>query len=144
MFHEMGPVELAVREVLGRGYAFQTPGTGDPPQRRIPFVVQIDDAGIRTDKVGNYTITWTELEGVVPYLNDRNGTAEIGAVRSTAKPDTLQSYLQQDGIRLSRASYVAAILEAARVVGYDHNNGKAKRIRLLPPFAPGSGEYDRL
>lgn len=133
---DAGLVERAIRQTLVSGHTLLTPGIGDPPQRRIPFVVQIDDAGIRTDKTGNYIITWTELEGVVPYLNDRNGTAEIGAVRSTAKPDTLQSYLQQGGIRLSRASYVAAILEAARVVGYDHNNGKAKRIRLLPPFAP--------
>lgn len=138
MLNEMGPVELAVRDVLGRGYAFRTPGRGDPPQKRCPFVVQFDGAaGIRTDKTGNHTITWTELEGVVPYLNDRNGTAEIGAARRTAKPDTLQSYLQQDGIRLSRASYVAAILEAAGVVEYDHN-GRAKRVRLLPPFATQS------
>ena len=144
MFHEMGPVELAVREVLGLGYTFQTPGRGDPPQGRIPFVVQIDDAGIRTDKTGNHIITWTELEGVVPYLNACNGIAEIGAARRPANRDTLQIYLQQGGVQLSRANYVAAILEAARVVGYDHNNGKAKRIRLLPPFALDSGEYDRL
>ena len=135
MLNEMGPVELAVRDVLGRGCAFQTPGRGYPPQGRSPFVVKIDGAGIRTDKTGAHIITWPVLEGVVPYLNARNGAAEIGAVRCTAKPDTLQSYLQQGGTQLSRASYVAAILEAAGVVEYDHNNGKAKRIRLLPPFA---------
>ena len=135
MLNEMGPVELAVRDALGRGCAFQTPGRGDPPQGRSPFVVQIDgSAGISTDKTGAHIITWPVLEGVVPYLNARNGVAEIGAARGTAKPDTLQSYLRQGGTQLSRASYVAAILEAAGVVEYDHNNGKAKRIRLLPPF----------
>ena len=135
MPNEMGPVELAVRDVLGRGSAFQTPGSGYSQKRRRPFVVQIDGgAGIRTDKTGAHIITWPVLEGVVPYLNARNGAAEIGAARGTAKPDTLQSYLRQGGTQLSRASYVAAILEAAGVVEYDHNNGKAKRIRLLPPF----------
>ena len=133
---DAGLVERAIRQTLVSGHTLLTPGRGDPPQERSPFVVQIDGAGIRTDKTGNHTITWTELEGVVPYLNAYNGIAEIGAARRPANRDTLQSYLQQGGVQLSRASYVAAILEAARVVGYDHNNGKAKRIRLLPPFAP--------
>lgn len=130
-------VELAVRRAIRPGMRLHTPGMGYPPRNQRQFAVTaVDEIGINTDKTMGHYITWPELAGVVPYLQSLGGGAPIGARETQPDPDTLGHYLHQLGSRPSprKVSYLVPVLEAAGVLEYDHNNGKAKRIRLLPPF----------
>ena len=134
-------VELAVRRAIHPGMRLHTPGRGYPPRNRMPFVVTaVDRTGINTDKTMGHHITWSELAGVAPYLHNLGGNAPIGAHETQPEPGSLGHYLQQLGSLPSprKATYLASILETAGVLEYDHNNGGAKRVRLLPPFAPDS------
>ena len=142
-----GPVEQAVRQALGRRCTLLTPGVGFPPKKQKEFTAAPDSDVVNISQITKQYVTWGILEGVVPYMLERDGIVEIGAKNSTnAKPDTLDSYLKSSyKVSLRTATYVAPILEKAGVVCYQSVAGrKAKHIRLLPPFAPGSGEYDRL
>ena len=132
-------VELAVRRAIHPGMRLHTPGRGYPPRNRMPFAVTaVDRIGINTDKTMGHHITWSELAGVAPYLHRLGGSALIGAHETQPEPGSLGHYLQQLGSLPSprKATYLASILETAGVLEYDHNNGGAKRVRLLPPFAP--------
>ena len=135
-------VELAVRRAIHPGMRLHTPGRGYPPRNRMPFAVTaVDRTGINTDKTMGHHITWSELAGVSPYLHRLGGSALIGAHETQPEPGSLGHYLQQLGSLPSprKATYLASILETAGVLEYDHNNGGAKRVRLLPTFAPDRG-----
>ena len=133
-------VELAVRRAIRPGMRLHTPGVGYPPRNRRQFAVTaVDETGIGTDKTMGHYITWPELAGVVPYLQ-RLGGAPIGAHETQPAPDTLGDYLLQLGSLPSprKVSYLVPVLETAGILEYDHNNGRAKRVRLRPPFGSGS------
>ena len=134
-------IELAVRCAIHPGMRLHTPGRGYPPRNRMPFAVTaVDRTGVNTDKTMGHYVTWSELAGVSPYLHRLGGSALIGAHETQPEPGSLGHYLQQLGSLPSprKATYLASILETAGVLEYDHNNGGAKRVRLLPPFAPDS------
>ena len=133
-------VELAVRRAIRPGMRLHTPGTGYPPRNRRQFAVTaVDETGISTDKTMGHYITWPELAGVVPYLRRLGDSAPIGAHETQPAPDTLGDYLHQLGSLPSprKVSYLVPVLEAAGVLEYDHNNGRAKGVRLRPPFGSG-------
>ena len=133
-------VELAVRRAIRPGMRLHTPGVGYPPRNRRQFAVTaVDETGIGTDKTMGHYITWPELAGVVPYLRRLGGGAPIGARETQPDPDTLGDYLHQLGSLPSprKVSYLVPVLETAGILEYDHNNGRAKRVRLRPPFGSG-------
>lgn len=136
-----GPVEQAVRSALGSGCILLTPGRGVPAKGQKEFTATPCDRFVNISPITKQYVTWEILEGVVPYMLERDGIIEIGAKNSAdSKPDTLDSYLKSSySVSMRTATYVAPILEKAGVVCYHQVAGKqAKHIRLLPPFLPGN------
>ena len=130
-----GSVEQAVRQALGSGCILLTPGTGFPPKRQKEFTATPCAEVVNISQITKQYVTWGILEGVVPYMLERDGIVEIGAKNSAcSKPDTLDCYLKSSyKVSLRTATYVAPILEKAGVVCYHQVDGKkAKHIRLLP------------
>ena len=135
MVRQIGQVEQAIRYALQPGSTLLTPGRGDPPAGQVRFFVTgLDGDGVRIDKVAGRLVAWVALEGVVPYLQDRNGTTRIGATNNIAAPSTLESYLRNEsGSSTRTANYVAPILVDAGVVSYVQV-GNAKHISLTPAY----------
>ena len=132
-----GPVEQAVRQALGSGCILLTPGLGIPATNQKEFTATPCAGFVNISPITKQYVTWEILEGVIPYMLERNGIIEIGAKNSAdSKPDTLDSYLKSSyKVALRTATYVAPILEKAGVVCYHQVGRQAKHIRLLPPFA---------
>ncbi|MDE2961915.1 MAG: hypothetical protein OXU28_17960 [Chloroflexota bacterium] len=135
MARQIQRVEQVIRYVLQPGNILFTPGRGDPPDNQVEFYVTgLDADGIRVSKVAGQLVAWRALEGVIPYLQARNGAVRIGATNNIAAPGTLESYLRNESGSATRtANYVAPILAAAGVVEYIQE-GQAKHIRLIPPY----------
>ena len=131
-----GPVERAIRRALGSGCTLLTPGLGIPATNQKEFTAAPDAQFVSISQISKQYVTWEILEGVVPYMQERDGIIEIGAKNSAhSEPDTLDRYLKSSyGVALRTATYVAPILEKAGVVCYHQVGRQAKHIRLLPPF----------
>ena len=132
MARTIGPVEREVRRHCSNGTVLDT------PSKQSDFITsELNESGIRIDKIGVQYITWESLEGVVPYLQDLGGTVKIGAVMSAnVEPNTLESYMRDCiGVNIMTGTYVAAILENAHVVEYTKVRGSnAMYVRLAQPF----------
>lgn len=73
-------------------------------------------------------LTWSCLEGVIPFLA-RRGWVEVGSRYDvTGSPDTLDGYLKGCTKRAT-AGWVAAVLERAEVLEIDRS--RPVRVRLL-------------
>lgn len=131
---EVGPVEGATREVLGRGYNLRTPGRGYPPRNQRPFeVIYIGDTGIKIDKLSQ-EIRFEVLERVVSDIRNSNGEVLIGSQQQGSKPGTLERFLKEaNGNDTRTSTYVAPILVESRIAEYVPKPGE-KRIRLMPEY----------
>ena len=132
MARDIGPVERQVRQHCSNGTTLNS------PSKQSYFITsELNESGIRVDKIGVQYITWESLEGVVPYLRDLGGKAQIGAVMSAiVEPNTLESYMRGCiGVNIMTGTYVAAILENAHVVEYTKVKGSnAMYVRLTQSF----------
>ena len=112
----MGPVEKAIRDHVVPGETLCT-----IPDRAAFSVGEMSVAYFRLiigSKPTQVRISWKVLEGIVPFLKTRaSNCVEIGAVHAVVgKENSLDQYLKDNGPRVSTGSYIAAVLERARVV----------------------------
>ena len=124
-------VRSAIERSLEVGQVLHTPSA-----KRSPFLIDtMDAAGIKINKQIP-RITWSALEQVVSVVRNLGGSVPIGAIHGIPKPATLEACLMDAlGTKTSTASYVASILEAARVIEYAKVAGsRGMHVRLLPPF----------
>lgn len=128
-----GVVERAVRASIGVGDELRTPSQG------APFIVKsFDRRGVVLLLGKQQTptpITWTVLEGVVPFLEGR-GWVPIGGVYDTHADDrTLDGYLKRH-IKRATAGWVAVLLEKAGVLRIDRE--RPARVQLIVESIPDS------
>lgn len=125
----MGPVEGAVRERVREGELLETPARG-----AFFSVARLDSKGmvlLLGQQEAWTPLTWSCLEGVVPFLVGRSWV-EIGSKYDTsADPSTLDGYLKQH-VKRATAGWVAVVLERAGVVDIDR--GRPARVRLRAAF----------
>ena len=135
---DTGLVEQAIRQTLVSECILLTPGAGYPPRNQQKFAVTaISDTGIKIDKLGQ-EIRCDVLEGAVSNIRNVGGEVPIGGKQGWADPGTLERFLQDArGNNTRTSTYAAPILVECGVAEYVPAPG-AKRIRLLPPFLPGS------
>lgn len=120
----MRSVETAIRRSVDEGQILRTPAQG------ATFTV----GELRSDAVvlmlGNRhrtPISWTSLEGVVPFLAGK-GWVPIGMVFAPSdEMSTFDGYMKAH-VNRGTANYVAALLERAGVV--EIGRGRPTRIRL--------------
>ena len=113
-----GPVEKAIRSSVHEGQVLHTPSRG------APFTVErIDAKGVvlLLGKGQWWTrISWTCLEGVVPYIRHHGGIVDIGGQHVTeGRPGTLDGYLK-GCIKRTTAGWVAVLLKTAGVLEIVH------------------------
>jgi hypothetical protein len=126
----MQPVERALRASFSPPTTLRTIGRGKP------FILErIDGKGIvlLLGAQRNYTpLSWACLEGVVDFLRARPGwVAAGGTYVTTGEQGTLDEYLK-GCITRQTSRWVAAVLEAAGVVGVD--KGPPLRVQLIEDF----------
>ena len=126
-----GPVEQAVRNTLHVGSVLRTPRGLNKDEFKIDA---LDPQGLRVSKVTPY-IHWDELEGILCYMNDRDGEIRTAPLQEASTlSGSLDEYLKSTKYKINtmRSSYVASILEEAGVVTI--NRERPHKIRLLPAF----------
>ena len=122
----MGPVERAVRSAVQPGQVLRT------PTRSAPFrVAQIDQDGIvLLLGKGRWAtrLSWSCLEGIVPYIREHGGVVDIGGRHQVVgRPGTLDGYLKTC-VNRTTAGWVAVVLETAGVVSIERT--RPARVRL--------------
>lgn len=123
----MGRVESAIRRAITSGTVLTTPA------RSAPFTVAtVDAAGITLllgEKEASTPITWSCLEGVVPFMAGQGWTSIGGVFDKASDPGSLDAYLKLHINRVT-AGWVAAVLERAGIIEIDR--GRPARVRLIP------------
>ena len=111
------------------------------PTGRSSFEIQsFNDDGIEIDKL-TQRIKWSVLDGVPDFMASHGGEIEIGAIhKGWGEPGTLERFLKDGmGNQLSRASYVAPLLEEAGVCEILPKEGnESQRIRLKLGWRPSA------
>ena len=125
-------VQDAIRSCLRPGVVLCTPG------RPKPFEIKsFHDEGLKVDKL-TQRVRWDVLDDVPAYMaRFHGGEIAIGATHSGwADEGTLERFLQDGHCnQISRASYVASILDASDVCDILPKEGKEKqRIQLKPEW----------
>ena len=114
---KIGPVEIAIRATVHEGDCLTT------PTQSKPFcVAKMSGHGIVLEFGEKRTatpFTWACLEGVLPFL-EKHGRVPItgSGMSQDIVQGTLDAYLKRYVNRFT-ASYIAALLEKARVVTID-------------------------
>ena len=124
-----GAIERAVRSRIKPGDQLHTAAAASP------FTVgRIDDSGVvLLLGKGRWPVrlTWRCLEGVCPFLRDRDWVRIGAAFDSPANRETLDGYLKHH-TKVATAGWVAGLIERAGVVEIDRH--RPARVRLCPEF----------
>lgn len=111
----MGPVESAIRQRLAPGQSLRT------SQGAAFEIARIDSRGVALLFGASRTptrLSWSCLEGVLPYLDGRGWVRIGGAYDVAGDVGTLDGYLKRH-IKRATAGWVAVLLEEAGVVDVD-------------------------
>ncbi len=119
-------VELAIRESIGTGQELQT------PSRKKPFIVaRLDGDGmvlLLGAKRAATRLTWSCLEGIVPFIQGHGGEVPIGGRHDVeGNPGTLDEWLK-GCVNRTTAGWVAVVLETAGIV--EILEVRPQRVRL--------------
>ena len=125
----MDSLVTAVRRCIVPAQVLWSPGRGIPPRKQEPFtVLDINDAGIRIDKLGQ-PILFQHIEYAIHRIANWGNIVPIGSRQGWAEHETLEWALQvARGNNTRTATYVAPILVEtglARYVMLDRQKGIA-------------------
>jgi hypothetical protein len=125
----LGPVERAIRSSMTAGAKLFTLSRGASFQ-----LSKIDNQGVVLDLAMRWPtrLSWSCLEGVVPWLRGRGWVLAAGVHSVQSQPGSLDEYLKRCVMR-NTTNWVVVVLREAGLVEVDI--GPPLRVRLSRDFA---------